>query len=130
MTPSECVITNIKGLMGENGVSQAELGRWLGISQASVAKRLSSRTVVLGVDELEIVAKRFGVPIQSLFDPPRTPVPFQGRVDAEEVPPVGLEPTTYGLQVCTFLNLAPSRAEIDEMLAAAEAHANGQAVWS
>ena len=58
--------------MGETRTTQAQVGEWLGLSQAAVAKRISSRTVVFNVDELEAIADHFGVPIQSLFNPPRT----------------------------------------------------------
>jgi len=38
------------------------------------------RTVVFNVDELEVIAERFGVPVQSLFDPPRVSASFQRRL--------------------------------------------------
>ena len=78
MNASENVVRNVRGLMGEMGVSQAEVGRWLGLSQAAIAKRVSTRQVVFNVDELEQIAGHFGVPVQSLFDPPRVTVPFRG----------------------------------------------------
>jgi len=67
--------------MGETGVTQSQVGEWLGLSQAAVAKRISTRAVVFNVDELEAIAEHFfGVPVASLFEQPRATTPFQGRV--------------------------------------------------
>ena len=99
MSASENVVKNVRGLMGETGVTQAEVGRWLGLSQAAIAKRISTRSVVFNVDELGIIADRFGVPVQSLFDPPRAH-PFRG-IDRSDVTHEYVRPrcVTHGLKV-------------------------------
>ncbi|MCK8292666.1 hypothetical protein LW957_17500, partial [Erwinia amylovora] len=54
------------------------MGQWVGLSQAAIAKRISTRAVVFNVEELDVIADRFGVTVQSLFDPPRSARPFPG----------------------------------------------------
>jgi transcriptional regulator with XRE-family HTH domain len=128
---------NVRGLMGETGITQAEVGRWLGLSQAAIAKRVSTRSVVFNVDELEAIANNFGVPVQSLFDPPRVAVasPFRsggvkeaGRPEGRpaDVAGAGFEPATSGL--CRADSITSEL--LADLVAAAEAHANSQAVMS
>ena len=77
--------------------------------------------MVIGVDELEVIAERFGVSVQSLFDPPRTPVPFPGRIEEAgrpegrpaEVAGAGFEPATSGLRVET-VDVVRGLAELEE----------------
>ena len=59
MNASSCVVANVRGLMGETGVTQSQVGEWLGLSQAAVAKRISTRAVVFNVDELEAIAEQY-----------------------------------------------------------------------
>lgn len=60
----------IKGLMGENDVTQTRLGEKLGLTQGPVSDRLTGRRP-FNTDELEEIADLFDVPITELLPPPR-----------------------------------------------------------
>ena len=96
------------------GITRAKLGELLGIPGQSVSSRLYGR-VRWTAGDLAIAAETFGIEVADLYPShgaagwvPAQYVPGSGRRKAparagagasEAVPPVGLEPTTFGLKV-------------------------------
>lgn len=71
---SDLVSENVRALMARTRTKQQALAVALGMTQGAVSKKVNGdRPFTL--DELELVADYFGVPVQSLFDPPRV-LPF------------------------------------------------------
>lgn len=64
--PRHEVAAEIRGLMAKRRVTQEQLAAHMGVSQAAIARRLSGR-VPFDVDDLDSIAKYFGVPVTSLY---------------------------------------------------------------
>ena len=93
------------------GITRAHLGTLLGVPGQSVSSRLRGK-VRWTAGDLAVAAELFGVGVADLY-PTRSaegwvPAPYvpgtskasvPGGAEAGVVPPVGLEPTTFGLKV-------------------------------
>jgi transcriptional regulator with XRE-family HTH domain len=62
----ETVAEEVRSLMGRHKVSGNRLAVMTGMTQSSMSRRLAG-TYPFTVDELEVIADAFGVPITSLF---------------------------------------------------------------
>lgn len=60
------VSREIRGLLGKNQKSQKDLGKLLDLTQGSISNRLRGE-VPWSIDELDLVAGYFDVPIMDLF---------------------------------------------------------------
>ena len=94
-----------------HGMTRADLGEVLGVAGSNVSNRLRGKSRWTAAD-LVVVAELFGVGVADLY-PTRSaegwvPAPYvpgtskasvPGGAEAGAVPPVGLEPTTFGLKV-------------------------------
>ena len=71
---SELVAENVRALMARTKAKQADLANALGMTQGAVSKKVNGdRPFTL--DEIDHVARLFGVPVGSLFEAPVV-VPF------------------------------------------------------
>lgn len=75
---SDLVSENVRALMARTRTKQQALADALGMTQGAVSKKLNGDRP-FSLDEIEMVAAHFGVPITALFEPPNV-VPFR-RVD-------------------------------------------------
>ena len=99
-TLNAVVARRVRGLRAEFDITQAELGRQLGIKTASVSERLRGVTK-FDINELPVLADVFGVSIEYLLGltderenrNPRPAVPDGGAVRHQ-----GLEPRTRWLR--------------------------------
>lgn len=66
--PSQRVAHTVRSEMTRHGITQMDVAKALGTSQAAVSRRLSGR-VALDVAELHILAALMGVTPASLLDP-------------------------------------------------------------
>ena len=93
------------------GITRAHLGTLLGVPGQSVSSRLRGK-VRWTAGDLAVAAELFGVGVADLYPtrsaegwipapyvPGTSKAPVPGGVEAGGVPPVGLEPTTFGLKV-------------------------------
>ena len=94
-----------------HGMTRADLGEVLGVAGSNVSNRLRGKSRWTAAD-LAVVAEFFGVGVADLY-PSRSgegwvPAPYvpgtskasaTSGAEAGAVPPVGLEPTTFGLKV-------------------------------
>ena len=67
LTLSEVVAQNLRALMARCGVTQAQLGKVLGVSQAGVSARMRGRTP-FDLNELGALAQAFNVPPAALVE--------------------------------------------------------------
>src|SRR4029077_11575110 len=66
------VAEEVRALMGRHQVSGNRLAVMTGMTQSSMSRRLAG-LYPFTVDELEVIADAFGVPITSLFGRPQPP---------------------------------------------------------
>ena len=94
-----------------HGMTRADLGEVLGVAGSNVSNRLRGKSRWTAAD-LVVVAELFGVGVADLYPtrsaegwvpapyvPGTSKAPVPGGAEAGAVPPVGLEPTTFGLKV-------------------------------
>jgi len=94
-----------------HGMTRADLGEVLGVAGSNVSNRLRGKSRWTAAD-LVVVAELFGVGVADLYPtrsaegwvpapyvPGTSKTPVPGGAEAGAVPPVGLEPTTFGLKV-------------------------------
>ena len=93
------------------GITRAHLGELLGVPGQSISSRLRGK-VRWTAGDLAVAAELFGVGVADLYPtrsaegwipapyvPGTSKAPTPGGAEAGAVPPVGLEPTTFGLKV-------------------------------
>ena len=66
LTPAQQVAENVRLAMAQKRVTQAEMGRHLGLSQTSISKRLAG-SLPFDVAEVAAVADRLEVPVEQLL---------------------------------------------------------------
>ena len=77
---SELVAENVRALMARTKAKQADLANALGMTQGAVSKKVNGdRPFTL--DEIDHVARLFGVPVGSLFEAAPVVVPFPRGLD-------------------------------------------------
>lgn len=67
VTHEEALNTHIDGLRKARGVTQEELGRALGVSQATASRKLHG-LIPFSAEEMARCADYFGVPVGNLYD--------------------------------------------------------------
>lgn len=112
-TARATVAAEVRSLMGRHRVSGNRLAVMTGLTQSSMSRRLAG-TYPFTVDELEVIADAFGVPITSLFgqtQPPRgRGLP---RLDSNQQPSGSQSPQVAG----TVITLPPGRVAQHRRLA-------------
>lgn len=87
----QIVAGNVLALMGRNRVSQVKLGRFLGMSQPTLSKRLAG-LVAWDIDELERIAEFFATSIPNLLREDARSTCFSPNVHVRALPePEGTE---------------------------------------
>jgi predicted XRE-type DNA-binding protein len=79
------VVSNVNAEIGRRRITQKQMAEWLGISQASASERLTNKTPFT-LDELDILAEKFDMPVVALFSQPAYSAPFQGGSVGETAP--------------------------------------------
>ncbi len=97
MTFNEALGFTVNQYLFAHRITREELGKLLGVSRTVAGKKIRGQ-VGWTAEDVAVVAARFGISVDSLL-PRRSEDVAAGSVPAAFVPPVGLEPTTFGLKV-------------------------------
>ena len=111
MTFNEALGFTVNQYLFAHGMTRADLGEVLGVAGSNVSNRLRGKSRWTAAD-LVVVAELFGVGVADLYPtrsaegwipapyvPGTSKAPVPSGAEAGAVPPVGLEPTTFGLKV-------------------------------
>ena len=103
LSPDQALGMTINQVLFSTGVTQTELGRRIGLSGASISMKLRGQ-VGWSLEDLLATVSALELDIAEILPSrgadgwvPALYVPGSGA--SEAVPPVGLEPTTFGLKV-------------------------------
>ena len=101
----------VNQLLFERRMTRKSLGEHFGVTQSVMSRKLRGE-VTWTAEELAIMASLFGLSLDELtptlheegwvpaeWRPGMKKAPVPGGAEAGAVPPVGLEPTTFGLKV-------------------------------
>ena len=101
----------VNQLLFEHRMTRKSLGEHFGVTQSVMSRKLRGE-VTWTAEELAIMAGLFGLSLDELtptrheegwvpaeWRPAMKKAPVPGGAEAGAVPPVGLEPTTFGLKV-------------------------------
>ena len=101
----------VNQLLFERRMTRKSLGEHFGVTQSVMSRKLRGE-VTWTAEELAIMASLFGLSLDELtptrheegwvpaeWRPAMKKAPVPGGAEAGAVPPVGLEPTTFGLKV-------------------------------
>ena len=101
----------VNQLLFEHRMTRKSLGEHFGVTQSVMSRKLRGE-VTWTAEELAIMAGLFGLSLDELtptrheegwvpaeWRPGMKKAPVPGGAEAGAVPPVGLEPTTFGLKV-------------------------------
>ncbi len=106
----EHVAEEVRALMGRHRVSANRLAVMTGLTQSSMSRRLSGR-YPFTVDELEVIAEAFGVPITALFGGGDRPGGLP-RLDSNQQPSGSLSPQVTGTVVALPTGRDPRRRRL------------------
>ena len=102
----------VNQLLFEHRMTRKELGTYFGVTSSVITRKLRGQ-VSWSAEELSLMASLFGLSLDSFapirsedgswapaaYVPGMSKAPVPGGAEAGSVPPVGLEPTTFGLKV-------------------------------
>ena len=108
---NEALGMTVNQLLFEHRMTRKSLGEHFGVTQSVMSRKLRGE-VTWTAEELAIMAGLFGLSLDDLtptrseqgwvpaeWRPAMKKAPVPGGAEAGAVPPVGLEPTTFGLKV-------------------------------
>ncbi len=61
------VYTKLKSFLGNKGVTQTELAKWLGISRTTVNLKLNRRGTDFTGDDIRLICKKFNISADEFF---------------------------------------------------------------
>ena len=102
----------VNQLLFEHRMTRKELGTYFGVTSSVITRKLRGQ-VSWSAEELSLMASLFGLSLDSFapvrsedgtwapaaYVPGASKASVPGGAEAGGVPPVGLEPTTFGLKV-------------------------------
>ena len=109
---NEALGMTVNQLLFERRMTRKELGAYFGVTSSVITRKLRGQ-VSWSAEELSLMASLFGLSLDSFapirsedgtwapaaYVPGTRKAPVPGGAEAGGVPPVGLEPTTFGLKV-------------------------------
>ena len=115
MTFNAAVGVTVSQYLLIHGMTRAQIGELLGVAGSNISQRLRGR-ITWPAEDLYTLAQVFGVTVNDLmpsyaitedggawapaaYVPGTSKASVPGGAEAGAVPPVGLEPTTFGLKV-------------------------------
>lgn len=109
---NEALGMTVNQLLFERRMTRKELGAYFGVTSSVITRKLRGQ-VSWSAEELSLMASLFGLSLDSFapvrsedgawapaaYVPGTSKAPVPSGAEAGGVPPVGLEPTTFGLKV-------------------------------
>ena len=113
---NEALGMTVNQLLFEHRMTRKELGTYFGVTSSVITRKLRGQ-VSWSAEELSLMASLFGLSLDSFapvrsedgtwapaaYVPGASKAPTPGGAEAGGVPPVGLEPTTFGLKVRSII---------------------------